>query len=102
MRKPQKHSSGFLISLVFNLIMNFEVALVAIALLILHFVIDLPLIFFFIALGVWIIPNLVITLFLFVLAGMDTTTEYRDNKNPYSNGNNKPQIPENKNPYSKS
>lgn len=101
MRKPARHSSGFLISFIINLVLNFEVAIVAIALLVLHFVMDLPIIFFFIALGIWIIPNLVITLLLFVLAGMDTTPEYRENKNPYSNTVNKPPVPENKNPYSK-
>lgn len=102
MRKPTRHSSGFLISLVINLILNFEMAVVAIILLVLHFMLDISVIFFWIALGIWIVPNLLFTLFLFVLSGMDTTPEYRENKNPYSNGVNKPQIPENKNPYSKS
>ena len=102
MRKPTRRSSGFLISLVFNLVMNFEIAIVAVALLILHFVLDIPVIFFWIALGIWIVPTLLMTLLLFVVAGMDSTPEYRENKNPYSKGADKPQIPENKNPYSKS
>lgn len=103
MFKSAKHkkSSGFLISLVFNLVINYEMALVAIALLVLHFVVDIPFWFFLIALGLWLIPNLIITLFLFLLSGMDSTPAYRENKNPYSVGAGKPPVPENKNPYSK-
>lgn len=99
-RKP-KQNSGFLISLVFNLILNIEMGIVAVALLVLHFTFGLPLVFFFIALALWILPTLVMTCFLFFVSGMSGETEYRENKNPYSVGSGSVCEPENKNPYSK-
>ena len=100
MLRQKTHDSGFLVSFIINLALNFELAVVAAALLILHFAVNVPLWLFWIALALWILPNLVITLLLFLLSGMASPTEYRENKNPYSQGANKPNPPENKNPFS--
>ena len=102
-RKKPKKNSGFLISLIFNLVLNFEMAVAAAALLVLHFTFDVPLFLFWIALALWVLPNVVSTLFLFLVSSLATPDAPRENKNPYSQGaKSSPQAikPENKNPYS--
>lgn len=84
-----RDKSGFWMSLIVNLLLNFELLVVAVGLLILHFVLDIPAFLFWIALLLWFVPNLLKTILLFVLVGMgNSVDEYRENKNPYSKGNN--------------
>lgn len=95
-------TSSFWVSFALNLVLNYEFLVVAIALLILHFVLGVPKFLFWLCLGIWILPNLLFSLLLFFLAGMDSgQVDEKENKNPYSVGQKLPQSPENKNPYSK-
>lgn len=95
-------ASSFWVSFFLNLVFNYEFLVVAIALLVLHWVLNTPIWLFWIAILIWILPSLLMTLFLFFLAGMDSgQVDEKENKNPYSVGQNKPEVPENKNPYSK-
>lgn len=93
-KRKKAKSGGFWLSVAINLALNWEVAAVAAVLLVLHFAADISLIWFFIALGAWIIPNFITTVVLCVLTGAaNSIDDYRENKNPYSAG-------ANKNPYS--
>ena len=89
-------SGGFWLTFVLNLILNFEGALPALALLILHYALGWQLWFVWLALGIWagviFIGSLVI---VWAADCSNRPAPQRDNKNPYSVGQ-----PENKNPYS--
>ena len=89
-------SGGFWLTFVLNLILNFEGALPALALLILHYALGWQLWFVWLALGIWagviFIGSLVI---VWAADCSNRPAPQRENKNPYSVGQ-----PENKNPYS--
>lgn len=100
--KRNTDKSSFFISLGLNLLLNYEFLIVAIVLLVLHFVVKLPIWLFWLSILIWILPSLLMTLFLFFLSGVDTgDVDVKENKNPYSVGQNKFEPPQNKNPYSK-
>ncbi len=99
--KRNSDGSSFVISLVLNLLWNYEFLIVAIVVLVLHFTINAPMWLFWLSLLIWVLPALLMTLFLFFLSGLDSgKVDVKENKNPYSVGQNKPKISENKNPYS--
>lgn len=110
MFRRKKSDGGFLLSFLINLVLNFEFAVAAIVLLVLHYTVNVPLWTVWIALGLWIVPTLITTILLFVLVGAAGGVKSQNpNKNPYSKGyvpqNTQPRQTEqspNKNPYSKS
>lgn len=86
MRKTAK-DRGFLLCFIINMLFRGEWAAIAFLLLILHYAIDLPLFLTFIALGIWVIYSLIVTLIFSFANSSNTPTPYRENKNPYSKTN---------------
>ncbi|MBQ6702599.1 MAG: hypothetical protein IJN17_06565 [Clostridia bacterium] len=96
MKKPNGIVSFFLCFLI-NMLFTLEFCIPALVLLILHFCIDLSLMWFWIALGAWLVIILIWMIIITWARGCDTKQEPRENKNPYSVGNNKNKtIPDSK------
>lgn len=64
MFRRKKSDGGFLLSFLINLVLNFEFAVAAIVLLVLHYTVNVPLWTVWIALGLWIVPTLIMILVL--------------------------------------
>jgi fatty acid desaturase len=79
---------GFLLCLLLNMAFRFEWAIAAIILLAIHFWLGWPLFLVWIALGIWVLYSLFVTLVLSAAnhAGNEPTPQ-RPNKNPYSKSN---------------
>lgn len=82
------HDHGFLLCLLLNMMFRFEWAILAIILLVLHFLFRWPLFLVFVALGIWIVYALFVTAVLSAAnrVGNESSPE-RPNKNPYSKSN---------------
>lgn len=88
-----KRIGRFLLSLLINLVFHWEGLIPAAILLVLHFWPGIPLYWFFIALGAWILLVLVRMLWIRFAVRSAAETPERENKNPYSfraNGKNNP------------
>lgn len=79
---------GFVLCLLLNMVFRFEWAIAAIVLFALHFWLGWPLFPGFIALGIWFVYSLAVTLVLSAAnrIGNEQPTE-RPNRNPYSKSN---------------
>ena len=79
---------GFLLCLLLNMMFRFEWAIVAIVLLVIHFWMGWPLFLVWVALGIWVVYALFVTLVLSLAnhAG-NAPTPQQPNKNPYSKSN---------------
>ena len=87
MRKSNK-GSNFFVCLLFNILLNFEWSIPAWILLALHFILDIPIIWFFIALAVWILITVVGMWVVGWAADCSNAPDPpKENKNPYSVGN---------------
>ena len=75
---------GFLISFFFNLIFRLELLALAIIALLLSVYFHLPIAFFYVLLGLWILWALLITLGLGVLSRGTPPPPFQKNVNPYS------------------
>ena len=74
----------FLISFLFNLIFRIEMVVAAVIALLLHIYFGLPIAFFYVILGLWIVIALVITIGLGALTKNTPKTPKQKNVNPYS------------------
>lgn len=80
-----KGALRFLRSFLFNLLMNHWGGVVSAVLLVLHYMVGLPMWYFWVALGGWLFIILVMTLFLhWVGRQPDAPEKPKENKNPYS------------------
>ena len=84
MRKT-KRAIGFFLSLIINVILNFEWSIPAWILLVCHIVFDISILCFFLAIAVWIL----VILFWMLVFRWASKCSYdrelpRENKNPYS------------------
>lgn len=77
-------SGRFLISYLISLAFHWEGALPAVLLLVLHFWPGIPLYWFWIALGLWLLVVLIRILFLRFAIRSSDPTPFRPNRNPYS------------------
>lgn len=79
---------GFILCLLLNMVFRFEWAIVAVVLLVTHFLFGWPLFLTFVALGIWVVYALFVTLVLSAAnrAGNAPTPD-RPNRNPYSKSN---------------
>jgi energy-coupling factor transporter transmembrane protein EcfT len=76
---------GFFTNLFFNLVLNIGGIVPALILLALHYIFDLSMIWFWIALGVWILGIIIRMLFLsFAMKCSNMPDRHLDNVNPYS------------------
>ena len=75
---------GFWLCLLFNLLLNFEWSLPAWLLLVLHFVLELSLLWFWLALALWFLLILGTTGLISWAAGGAPADPPHENKNPYS------------------
>ena len=75
---------GFLISFFFNLIFRLELLTLAIIALLLSVYFHLPIAFFYVLLGLWVLLALLITSGLGVLSRGTPPPKYQKNLNPYS------------------
>ena len=75
---------GFLISFFFNLIFRLELLALAIIALLLSVYFHLPIAFFYVLLGLWVLLSLLITLGLGVLSKGTPPPPFQKNVNPYS------------------
>jgi len=76
---------GFLLCFLLNLLFNFWWGLIAVILLILHFVLSIPLFLSFIGFFIWIgIAFLSTALVVWAVSTADEKTPHRENLNPYS------------------
>ena len=83
-----KRSGNYLLVLLINMLLNFELSIPAWVLLILHFVIDLSIWWFIGALGVWVVSAMSA---MWVVGWANrygnVPDRPKENKNPYSNKN---------------
>ncbi|MBR6534614.1 MAG: hypothetical protein IKT65_03450 [Clostridia bacterium] len=80
-----KRNGNFILCLLINLILNFEKSVPAWILLIAHYVFDIPIFWFWIALACWILSIAVWMGFIRTAVRFgNEPTPYRKNKNPYS------------------
>lgn len=79
-------SGGFFLCLLMNIVINLDKALPAVILLILHYTQRLSVIWFWIAMGIWLLWILFVTLFLKWAnhCGNSRPINVNTNKNPYS------------------
>ncbi len=82
MRKA--NSGNFFLALILNIVFNAEWAIPAIVLLILHFTIDLSILWFWLAVGIWVGGTLIVTLILSWAGRCAEPDKPQENKNPYS------------------
>lgn len=83
--KALKKGSNFFVCLVFNLFINFGWTIPAWILLALHYIADFDIMWFWIAIGVWLLVTVFWMLFItFAVRCGNTPDEPRENKNPYS------------------
>ncbi len=76
---------GFFTNLFFNLVLNIEGIIPALILLALHYFFDFSLLWFWIALGVWVLGIVIRMLFLgFAMKCSNMPDKHLDNVNPYS------------------
>ena len=84
MRRSRRGGS-FFISLLFNMLINLEGSVPALILLALHFLIDISIGWFFLALSLWILYLVLWMLFVgWASSAASTPDKPRENKNPYS------------------
>ncbi len=78
------NSSNFFLAFILNLVINIEWVIPAVLLLILHFTVGLPIFWFWLVLGLWIVGILIITFVLGWAGKCSVPPPPRENKNPYS------------------
>lgn len=85
LRRIAPPDSGFILSLLLNMVFRFEWAAAALILLILHFVLGWPLFPVWLCLAAWILHSLLVTILLIAVTrhGNEETPPL-PNKNPYS------------------
>ena len=84
MRSSQRATS-FLLCLLFNLLLNLDRSVPAWVLLALHFVLGWSMLWFWLALGLWLLAVVGWTCFMgFAARNSNAPKPYRENKNPYS------------------
>lgn len=79
-------SGGFFLCLLMNIVFNLDKALPAVILLILHFSLGLSVIWFWAAIGIWLMWIIIVTSFLKWVnhCGNSMPVNVNSNKNPYS------------------
>ncbi len=82
MRKAE--TGNFILTYLLNVVLNFEWSLPAWILLGLHFWLDVPIYFFWIALGVWLGGSLLFMLVIALIRKSIPPDKPQENKNPYS------------------
>ncbi len=85
--KRTNHDGGFFVCLLLNLLLNFSWTIPAWILLLLHFWKGWSLWFFVGGLVLWLGLGLLVTSLMNWASRCSTPTEQRENKNPYSIGN---------------
>lgn len=86
--RKSKRSGNFLISLIFNILLNFEGIVPALALLVLHFWLKISIWWSVAALVLWLLWIILWTLFMsWANKCGNTPDKPKENKNPYSAGN---------------
>ena len=89
MRKTER-GGGFLLCLLFNMLLNLEGLIPAAVLLALHFVLKWPIWWAATAAGLWLVYLIFWMLFMgFAAKSSNTPDPPKENKNPYSVGNKK-------------
>ena len=87
-RRTALPDSGFVLSLLLNMVFRFEWVAAALILLILHFVLGWPLFPVWICLAAWILHSLLVTILLIAVTRHgNEETPPRPNQNPYSKKN---------------
>ena len=82
------HNHGFILCLLLNMMFRFEWAIAAIVLLGIHFWLGWPLYLAWIALGIWLVYSLFVTLVLSAAnSAGNAPVPQKPNKNPYSKSN---------------
>lgn len=84
--KMSKRAGNFFLVLLFNMLLNIEWTIPAWILLALHFWLDWSILWFWIALGVWLLDILLWMHFMKLASRCAEDKPYRENKNPYSVG----------------
>lgn len=79
-----KHIGNFFITFLFNLLINLHWSLPAWVLLVLHYTSDWRILWFWIAIGVWLLSIFLWMGFIKFAANSSAEKQYRENKNPYS------------------
>ena len=82
--RSTKRAGNFFLTLLFNMILNFEWSIPAWVLLAMHYFLGWRILWFWIALGAWVLDILLWMHFMGLASRCDTKTPYRENKNPYS------------------
>lgn len=91
MKKRPQAKGGFFAALAINLLFDLEWTIPAWILLALHFIFEISLLWFFGALGVWIVAVAVKTaVFSWLVRAGNTPDKPKENKNPYSSSGYKP------------
>lgn len=84
-----KRAGNFFLVLLFNMLLNIEWTIPAWILLALHYLCDWNIIWFWVALGVWLLNILLWMSFIGYASNCGSEKPHRENKNPYSNGTKK-------------
>lgn len=82
MRKAE--NGNFFLACLLNVVLNLEWSIPAWILLGLHFWLDVPIFFFWLALGLWLGGTLLVMLILELIRRCNSPEPPRENKNPYS------------------
>ena len=82
--RMSKRAGNFFLVLLFNMVLNFELSIPAWILLALHYFLGWRILWFWIALGIWILSIVLWMEFLGFASDCSNEKPYRENKNPYS------------------
>ena len=88
MLRRTKRAGNFFLVLLFNMLLNIDRSVPAWILLILHYVLGWSILWFWLALGLWLLGILLWMGFMSFASNSSNEKPYRENKNPYSKGNN--------------
>ncbi|MGN0476173.1 MAG: hypothetical protein ACI4HM_02435 [Ruminococcus sp.] len=83
-----KRTGSFLLCFFINIFLNLEMSIPAWILLILHFCIGLSIMWFWLALALWVVYIFVFTLIIGWAGRCSKPDPPKENKNPYSSGKN--------------
>lgn len=93
--RMSKRAGNFFLALLFNMVLNFEWSIPAWILLALHYFLGWRILWFWIALGLWILNIVLWMEFLCFASDCSNEKPYRENKNPYSASKDKYSNPNN-------
>lgn len=82
--RMSKRAGNFFLALLFNMVLNLEWSIPAWILLALHYFLGWRILWFWIALGLWILSIVLWMKFLGFASDCSNEKTYRENKNPYS------------------